>query len=60
VKLKALVKRLGEKVEHLDTEVEFIVVTKEKDSQIVAMDIEGQAGACIKFLKMFGSAKVPQ
>lgn len=53
MKLKALIKRLqNDKAEHHDTEVEFIVCTK--DGQIITMEIEGQAQNIVKALKLFG------
>ncbi len=56
MKLKALIKRLEkDKAEFHDTEVEFIITTKE-DGQIVAMKIENQAPNVVKALKLFGRA----
>lgn len=53
MKLKDLIKLLGTKHEHLESDVEFIVVTKQ--GQIVVMNVEANAKDLIKVLKHFGN-----
>lgn len=52
MKLKALIKRLEGKTEHLADEVEFIIVRK-SDGAIVTMEMEGQAPAVVRALRLF-------
>jgi hypothetical protein len=57
MKLKALIRRLEkDKAEFHDQEVEFMICTKDK-GQIVTMEIERNATAMVKALKLFGGGR---
>lgn len=53
MKLKDLIKLLATKEEHLEQDVEYIVLTKD-EGQIVVMNVEANAKDIIKVLKHFG------
>lgn len=52
MKLRALIKRLEGKTEHLAEEVEFIIVRK-SDGAIITLEMEGQAPNVVRALKLF-------